>query len=304
MRKFLSKRVILIIAGVILIACMSLVYKFTSEQVEDKDSGNDITMSSDSETSEVTDTEVQEVNSDEVTEDNGEKDTAVDKASGSEENSPSIPIYNGEPGNATPANSTEQNSNQPSQTNTSTNKSINTIYGSHTYGCRDQAEYDAVMEKAKEKANIGLNATIAPYIVRYADGDRAENYAQGSDEYNNLLFVHKTSGYMITKLPRDLVFKFIKVMSEATVLARSSNAKNPYDGSPRSAYDVLFVGVTDCDANAQVKSAVLDSAGFSTSVRYSNGHAWLVVNLGGTWWDCGGAPVGLTGNAVPNSSPN
>ncbi|MNN62114.1 hypothetical protein D3C81_1773920 [compost metagenome] len=51
-------------------------------------------------------------------------------------------------------------------------------------------------------------------------------------------------------------------------------------------------------------SAVLDSAGYSTSVRYSDGHAWLVVKIDGTWWNTVGQPVGLTGNAVPNSNPN
>ncbi|MNL91360.1 hypothetical protein D3C81_10940 [compost metagenome] len=215
------------------------------------------------------------------------------------------PIYVGEPGGGTSAQPNQPSApTQPSQPSAPVQQGINTIYGSHTYGTRNQSEYDAVMSKAKAAANRGINAPVIAYYERYVNGDRAENYAQGSDDYNNLLFVHKSWGYFLSKAPKDQAFKFLKVLQEATDLARSTNARNPYNGSPSSAYDVLFGGLTDCDANAQVKAAVLDSAGFSTSVRYSDGHAWLVVNINGTWWNTGGQPVGLTGNAVPNSAPN
>lgn len=181
---------------------------------------------------------------------------------------------------------------------------VKTLYGTHTYGCRDQAEYDEVIAKAKEASNGYSSVEFNEYYYRYMNGERPEQYPEDSWEYKCLNAVKKETGYMMMKLGNEQAHKFNQVLAKANELSRSSKAKIVYTGKPNSAYDVLFRKLLDCDANAQVVSAVFDSAGYSTSVRYSDGHGWVVINVGGIWWDVGGAPIGLTGNPVPDSSPN
>ncbi|MBL4930904.1 hypothetical protein [Clostridium paridis] len=206
-----------------------------------------------------------------------------------------VPVHNGAPG------STDNGGGSSTPAQPPVNQGISTIYGEHTYGVNNQDEYSAVMSKARGAIGSG---DINQYVYSYLDGDRAENHPAGSDAYNWLNLINEDIGYMNHKVGKDATLKFVRARAAANALSRSTNASNPYNGTPSSAYDVLFRGLKDCDANAQVKSAVFDVSGFSSSVRYASGHAWLVVNVGGTWFSLDGAPVGLNGNAVPHSSPN
>ncbi|QAA30959.1 hypothetical protein [Clostridium manihotivorum] len=189
---------------------------------------------------------------------------------------------------------------QAQQEQKPTQQGIQTQYGDHTYGVRNQDEYNKVMNKVRVAASTVGSQQIDEDYMAYLNGDRAENYPEDSDKYRALKGAERSIGYMNLKCGKDATIKWMKVQMAANKLARSANAKNPYDGSPSSAYDVLYNGLVDCDANSQVKSAVYDASGFETSVRYANGHAWEVVKVGNIWWDNEGVPSGLNGNALSN----
>lgn len=168
---------------------------------------------------------------------------------------------------------------------TSSGKTVGGIkvqYGSHTYGCTTQAQYDAVMKKVKElTANISsiqLNwATTA-----YEEGDRATNYSKGSEKAQALAGIEKMDKIFMqytTRSNRDLFFR-------GSILSASITSKesNPSDSRASNAYDVLYNGIGKCDADAQLDSAIFDTLGFNTLIVYGNGDASCLVSVDGHWW--------------------
>lgn len=153
-------------------------------------------------------------------------------------------------------------------------------YGSHTYGCKNQAEYDAVLAKV-EDAVKNLPA-LDNYIVRYMNGDRAEKYPQGSDDWAGLTAAYKKDGYFIYKLNNnDLATRALQAIG---LCGRFMKQAACVEGSPNSAYDVLFLHQEDCDAEAQLLSAIHDAMGYNSMIGNSSTHADEYVNINGQWW--------------------
>jgi len=154
------------------------------------------------------------------------------------------------------------------------------LYGNHTYGCNTIAEYNAVMTKVKEAVANGVDLSV--YTKAYMAGDRASNYAVGSDMNMGLTDVLKANGYFISKVGNENATKIIKAGGIFSNLKQG--ASDPGTGAPSSAYDVLFNKVDDCDANAQLMSAIWDTMGFSSMVLGTASHADGIYKINGQWW--------------------
>lgn len=166
------------------------------------------------------------------------------------------------------------------------NEMIYVKYGSHTYGCKNQAEYDAVLSRVQEA--VRNMPGLDPYITRYMNGDRAQNYAEGSEEYENLLGVYKNEGFFIHKVNNNATAT--TALRALALCARLNKQASEVEGPPNSAYDVLFRHQTDCDADAQLLSAIHDALGFSSMIVEDPSHADEDVCINGQWW-CDTKPV-------------
>ena len=167
---------------------------------------------------------------------------------------------------------------------------IKTLYGTHDYACANQSEYDTVMSKVKGYTNNLGSVKLDSYVYRYLDGERHTDYAEGSEEYNNLLAIRKRGGYFLEKVSRSDAEKVLKAKGIASTLRRG--AIDPRTGIPKSAYDAIVKGVSDCDSDAQVDIAVLDALGYSTCIVEGNNHADAYVKVNGIWWNVTGlSPV-------------
>src|SRR5690606_34270014 len=62
---------------------------------------------------------------------------------------------------------------------------------------------------------------------------------------------------------------------------------DPKDGSPKSAYDNLVLGKSDCDALAEVYSLGFDIMGFNTAIIGGSNHAEVMVQIDGNWYRIG-----------------
>lgn len=175
-------------------------------------------------------------------------------------------------------------------TSTKSTSSIQTKYGNHTYSCKTQKEYNAVMAKVNQYvSNLG-SVQVNKYYLMYINGAQPEQYPKGSLEYGNLTLAKKNFGYFMYKDGKDNALKYVQ--GEAISAILSSGETNPGNGSPSSAYDIIVRKVGDCDADAQLQSVIFDSLGYSTMVvgksNDVSGHAWCLVKVGGTWWQVGG----------------
>lgn len=163
-------------------------------------------------------------------------------------------------------------------------------YGSHTYGCKNQAEYDAVLSKVEEA--VKNMPALDQYITRYMNGDRAQKYPEGSDEWQGLTAAYKLDGFLIYKINNNAIAtKILQSYGLYGILAKQASA---VAGSPNSAYDVLFRHVTDCDAGCHLQSAIHDALGFSSLIVNDSTHADENVCVNGTWW-CNTLPANPNG---------
>ena len=176
---------------------------------------------------------------------------------------------------------------------------IKTRYGTHDYGCKTQAEYDqamAILDKVMANDSYINKNSIAWQMHRaYAEGTRYTVYQKGTTEYSILYKKEKSQGFFFSVTnPKhyDVAFKASAISSKLT-----EGTRNPGDGTPRSLYDVLVRKVTDCDSDAQLKSAIFDKMGYNTKVMASTNHAWPLAQIDGKWWNVEG---GTFNPANPN----
>ena len=169
--------------------------------------------------------------------------------------------------------------------------SIKTLYGGHTYGSRNQAEYDAVIGVAKKvlqgvnEKPFAQNADVERAYMDYFDGakpilDRASpNYRT---DYNMALLYAQSelTFYKESGMSKSDIIKYWQIKG---VFSKMDTGVDPEDGSPSSAYDALFRGVTDCDADSQVLTMLLDMMGYNVAILGRPGHAFTAVKLGGAW---------------------
>lgn len=164
-------------------------------------------------------------------------------------------------------------------------------YGDHTYGARTKLEYDMVMGVAKKAlkgvANLPFaqNPDVERAYMDYFDGAKPITDRASPDfrtDYNMALLYAQSElkFYKESGMSKADIIKYWQVKSVFSDLNRGID---PEDGSPNSAYDALFRGVTDCDADSQVMIMVLDLMGYNVSIVSRPGHAFTLVKLAGAW---------------------
>jgi hypothetical protein len=169
---------------------------------------------------------------------------------------------------------------------------IKVKYGKHTYGSRDQSEYDTVVRIA-EKALAGYDeskfgGSDHEYYLEYLDGARWSGNKKDRSARNIGLYYAEAQ---LGDLVKDGVSKeeIIKVRTLASIAYDLlDGATDPRDGSPRSAYDALAASprITDCDSDAQVFSLVFDMMGYNTAIIAGNNHAEVLIQIEGKWFEC------------------
>lgn len=168
--------------------------------------------------------------------------------------------------------------------------SIKVKYGKHTYGSENQAEYDKVMEivnkglEGYENVRFDNGGEFEQYYKDFLDGQRwSGSRADSSTRNKGLKFAEDRLGALVKAgISKDTIEKVYKVSMVAYSL--KEGAKDPQNGTPKSAYDALVRGITDCDADSQVFSAVFDVMGFNTAIIANPGDAKMVVELDGQWF--------------------
>jgi hypothetical protein len=162
-------------------------------------------------------------------------------------------------------------------------------YGKHTYGCRNQEEYDKSLAKVEEAvANAEKllwgkeqewDYTQTMNKVKYS------TYPKDSREYNRLKFFQGTYGKAVNGLSPTNSKNFI--MGGLVWSHLANDAKDPEDGSPNSSYSILFENKGDCDAYAHLSNAVYDVMDYSTRVTMpSTIHATADVKIEKYWLSC------------------
>jgi len=166
---------------------------------------------------------------------------------------------------------------------------IKVQYGKHTYGSKNQKEYDKVMEIVNAKIasfdfELDPSGKYTEQFEAYLyKGDRAVEHPEGSQEWRGLILANGKFGPL---LEAGLTVDESVDVYKASLIASSfmGDVTNPRNGSPKSAYDNLVNKLSDCDSDAQVYSAVLDVLGFNTSIVASRSHADVIVKLGNNWY--------------------
>jgi len=161
---------------------------------------------------------------------------------------------------------------------------ISVKYGKHTYASKNQSEYTQVMNIVDD-AIKGLDSVPFgdKYYMDYLNGDRASNHARGTLEWRGLTSADNDLGeaFYSGVSTRDIINVYKGAVIAGNLLVGKTD---PLDGSPVSAYDALVRGYVDCDPDAQVHSAVLDSLGYTTMIVGGFNHADLLVKLNGSWF--------------------
>lgn len=172
---------------------------------------------------------------------------------------------------------------------------IRVLYGRHFYGSKTQEEYDKVMGLIREKLKtvtdykFGGSAEYEQYYWDFINGKRWDGDRNNRSIENRGLYVAESQ---IGALVRDGVSADIILKAYQAAFLSSDlleGVKDPRDSSPRSAYDALFRGVSDCDSDAQVYSAVFDALGFNTAILGFPDHAQMVVEINGNWYSVVGS---------------
>ncbi|ASS98400.1 hypothetical protein B9L19_03515 [Geobacillus thermocatenulatus] len=166
---------------------------------------------------------------------------------------------------------------------------ITVDYGRHTYGVKNQAEYNKVMEIVRNELKRldkepWVDGRFAKYYDMYLNGDRKENYKVNSLEYRGIFQAEQALKDLVDK---KVSKEEIKKIYKARMVAAGwiGNASDPRTGKPQSAYETLVNKVTDCDAMAQVYSAFFDALGYNTMILAGNNHADAFIQIGDNWYE-------------------
>lgn len=197
---------------------------------------------------------------------------------------------------------------------------ITVRYGNHTYGCKNQAEYDAVMKKVDEvlKNFDSLPLSNNEYMEASAvDVQAREDVLNGKF---NLAVEHVNIDY--NNIPNDVGARMsfwgvfhemvengvpVSVMKDVIRIGALSNKLRSglplgVNGAPNSAYDVLFNKVSDCDAYSQLTSALYDSMGYNTAVVGVKNHSDPAVEINGKWFRLTGSYGLSSEGGLPHAS--
>lgn len=189
-----------------------------------------------------------------------------------------------------------------------------TRYGNHNYGCKTQAEYDEVMRIIDEFVARLSESTIEEDMTwkMYELWLRKQNMEDISEDLDGTYTAFSQSNNAYVELDKKAYYdaflsrtknlksglkgainqeEFETAVKITVILSifktnYMNSTTDPKDGSPDSAYDTLFRGLSDCDADAHTAMALLDRMGFNTAMiaDYENEHGWGDVKLGKYWW--------------------
>lgn len=158
------------------------------------------------------------------------------------------------------------------RTGNSTYKVI-TKYGTHTYGCANQVEYDAVVNIVEGVKNSDKYKDYVNQLV---------NNKSKRDEYLELKHLGdlNLSEQDAIDLGKMCILQGLTFQS----LDGSKGMKTTSKGGD-SAYNKLIERKTDCTGDAMVYSLIYDVAGFNTIVVGGHNHAWVRVQVSsGNWY--------------------
>ncbi|WP_445612973.1 hypothetical protein [Geobacillus sp. YF-1] len=166
---------------------------------------------------------------------------------------------------------------------------ITVDYGRHTYGVKNQAEYNKVMEIVRNELKRvdkepWVGGRFAKYYDMYLNGDRKENYKVGSLDYRGMFQAEQALKDLVDKkVSKEEIKKIYKVRMVAA--GWIGNTSDPRTGKPESAYDALVNKVSDCDSDAQVYSAFFDALGYNTMILAGNHHADAFIQIKDNWYE-------------------
>lgn len=167
---------------------------------------------------------------------------------------------------------------------------IKVLYGKHTYGSKNQNEYDYVMKVVNEKIATIDTVKLDPggkyedlYEAYLYKGETADKYSYGSREHRGLTLAH---GLFSPLLEGGLAVDEAVHAYKTSLMASSfmGDVTNPRNGSPKSAFDNLYNKISDCDSDAQVYSSVFDAMGYNSAIVAGTNHADVVVKIGDFWY--------------------
>ena len=183
-------------------------------------------------------------------------------------------------------------------------KGILVYYGDHTYGVNNQKEYDYVMKKVHAEVDnlsrmkVLEKAIQVQYLNEYLTGARWNGDPNFSDEREFWLWNFNDSlGYLlkagVSKTEIENLIRLANVYAEL-----KKDAEDPLNGAPKSAYDILYTKLSDCDSDAQLYSALMDAGGYSNTIFGTKTHAFFLSKIKGEWYSVEGAMyVKLTSKA-------
>ncbi|HBE9444649.1 cell wall-binding repeat-containing protein [Clostridioides difficile] len=177
------------------------------------------------------------------------------------------------------------------------------IRGAHAYGCTTQDEYDKVLNWGLNVMNT-LDLNKCPdfvYWQYYKSGNIPEDSyidktlydADFRDTYRSWTVENKYLLYSLDKgiMSREDVEQLIIGKSAlGHAIRQLPNTTDPLDGSPASAYDVIFRQKSDCDASAQVDQLISDLCGANGAIIGDRSHADFYMLSGNYWWINGAMP--------------
>lgn len=188
---------------------------------------------------------------------------------------------------------------------------INVKYGNpntvpHSYGSRNQAQYDSVVNYVKDKVK-GINYRLKSDWV-YTQHFINNGNQHLNDEFidpvllaNNITVAYGdwrvNNKYIVIGLQKGIVSREdaekLAIYNSAVGTVKSSIGRviDPGDGSPYSAYDEIFRKIGDCDSSATTDSLTGDILGFSTMVAGTADHQVDIVRVGGYYWENGSTPT-------------
>jgi len=164
----------------------------------------------------------------------------------------------------------------------------------HTYGSKNQAEYDAVVEVVKKQIESITEEDFLGYtywllLQAYLENPNiSDDYTLGGCSIGDFKagnfkrLMHGLKKGLIT--PEEAENVMIYALATAKVVSLHTDAKELPGGKAYSAYQALFRKEADCDARAQVDLIVADILGFNSALLGNPGHAWSIIDFGGRYW--------------------
>lgn len=181
----------------------------------------------------------------------------------------------------------------------------------HSYGSKNQAEYDYVVNFVKDRLktiNFRLQSdwVYLQHFLNNGNKNLDDNYIDPILAKNGIDVRYKDwridNNYLIIGLQKGIVSRDAAekiAMYNATVghVTHGVDYTDDGTGSAYSAYDVLVHKKGDCDAMAQLASICGDIIGMNTAIGGSASHQDVMILVENYWWVNGRKP---TLNATDN----